>query len=112
MVWNALQLVAWGKMFASYSENMSYAQAVRETLDPTKPCDMCLGIAKAKTETEEKLPSQELQAAAKFVMMLHSAEPVVYGAPDNEWNEASPRTGPQRDHPVRLRPPRAAVLFA
>jgi hypothetical protein len=112
MAWNALQLVAWSKMFASYSENMPFAQALGEALDPTKPCDMCVGIAKARSETEKKLPSSELQAAAKLVLIVHAAEPLVFSAPRDEWNEVGSRTGPQRDRPVLRRPPRANPAFA
>jgi hypothetical protein len=60
---DALQVAAWGKMFAGYFGNMSVAQALSATFDPAKPCKMCIEIAKAKDATERQIPDQEQSAS-------------------------------------------------
>jgi hypothetical protein len=49
-VWDAMQIAAWGRMFAGYSETMGFSQALRETLDPAKPSENCGGNSKARNE--------------------------------------------------------------
>jgi hypothetical protein len=106
VIWEAMQVAAWGKMFAGYSESMSFSQALRETLDPAKPCDMCVGIAKAKSEAEKKLPSPEQQTAAKFVLIAHAVAQPIFRNERGDWINAPGRRAPSREDSVRLRPPR------
>lgn len=105
-LWDAMQMAAWGKMFAGYSGTMSLTQALRETFDPAKPCEMCLGIAKAKTDTAKQLPSSEQAAAAKFVLILHKADALVFTSVTNEWNATAVAAMTERTDPVPLPPPR------
>lgn len=105
-VWDAMQIAAWGRMFAAYSQTMAFSQALRETLDPSKPCEMCVGIAKARDEGHKDLPTREQQAAAKFVLISHTVDRPVFSNDPGNWLEHSMLPGPARTDPVPLRPPR------
>ena len=43
-----VQVFAWSRMFAGYTQTMTVGAALRETFDPAKPCELCLGVADAK----------------------------------------------------------------
>lgn len=105
-VWDALQLAAWGKMFANYSATMSVTQALKETFDPAKPCDMCVGIVKAKGETKENLPATEQQQTAKFVLAIHTVDSPVFANDMGDWLPAPSMRLAERTDPVPLQPPR------
>jgi hypothetical protein len=105
-LWDVMQCIAWGKMFAGYTETMSVAQALRETFDPAKPCDMCGSIAQAKDTAKEQLPGVEQRAAAKFVLALHTPETAVFSAEPGAWLPASMPSLMERTDPVPLPPPR------
>ena len=107
-VWDALQVAAWSKMFAGYSATMSVTQALQETFDPAKPCEMCVGIVKAKGESgSEPLPITELQQAAKFVLVFHSVDAPVFANDPGDWLPAPLARQTERTDPVPLQPPRA-----
>lgn len=106
-LWDVMQVAAWGRMFAGYSATMPLGEALRATLDPAKPCEMCVGIAKAKDETAKRALPNEQTAAAKFVLALPTGEAPVFQDVNVEWGRAIARVCPQRSDPVRLRPPRA-----
>jgi hypothetical protein len=105
-VWDVMQVAAWGKMFAGYSERMSVTQALQETFDPAKPCEMCLGIAKAKEATAKQTSAPEQGAAAKFVLAIHSADAPVFANDPGDWMSGPASSGRERTDPVPLPPPR------
>lgn len=105
-VWDVLQFAAWGKMFAGYSVTMSPAQALNETLDPAKPCDLCTGIAKARAGAKEKLPATEQQQAAKLVLALQAADSPDFAHDPGRWLPAPGMRRVERTDPVPLPPPR------
>jgi hypothetical protein len=45
--WDLVQTFAWGKMFATYSQSMSYADAARLTFTPGNFCGVCEFVADA-----------------------------------------------------------------
>lgn len=106
-LWDAMQVAAWGKMFAAYSESMSLPQALRETLDPSKPCAMCVGIAKAKDAAAKEVPGSDQSAAAKFVLALHVADAPVFANDRGRWVPSRLSEMPGRTDPVPVPPPRA-----
>ena len=104
-LWDAMQVAAWGKMFASYSESMSITQALRETFDGSKPCEMCVGIAKAKDATTKQMPATE-RGASKFVLAIHSVDAPIFTNELGDWPN-NPLAGlRERTDPVPLPPPR------
>jgi hypothetical protein len=101
-----MQVAAWGKMFAGYSGTMSIAAALRETFDASKPCDMCIGIAKAKHATEKELPATEQQASSRFVLALHVVNEPVFANDRGSWMNPPLAIVRERTDPVPVPPPR------
>ena len=107
VLWDAMQIFAWGKMLAGYTETMSLGAALRETFDPAKPCEMCVGIAKAKDATHKQAPAPESSAAAKFHLAMHPVEAPVFATPRTAWPVSRTMILLERTDPVPLPPPRA-----
>ncbi|MGH8018922.1 MAG: hypothetical protein ACREIA_11620 [Opitutaceae bacterium] len=106
-IWDAMQVVAWGKMFAGYTATMSITAALRETFDPAKPCDMCLGVAKAKHETSKELPPAGERAVAKFILAMNPPDNPVFWNNPGDWPRVVTALSMDRTDPVPLPPPRA-----
>ena len=106
-LWDAMQVAAWSKMFAGYAETMPVSDALRETFDASKPCEMCRGIAKAKNDTEKQLPLIEQSAAAKFVLVIQPVDAPVFANDRGDWRIVSLGGPCERTDPVPVPPPRA-----
>lgn len=91
-IWDLAQVAAWGKMFAGYSATLSVGAALRETLDPAKACELCLGVAKAKEQTTQRMPSST-QDATKLVLAIETEAVAVCAPAVQRW--------PVRTQPVR-----------
>jgi hypothetical protein len=105
---DVVQVVAWGKMFSAYSKTMPVTAALRETFDPTKPCEMCIGVAAAKEDLGQKnVPLTTEQGSNKLVLAFHRATPVILLKVSEEWPAALARTASVRSEPVPVPPPRA-----
>lgn len=106
-LWDVMQLAAWGKMFAGYSATLPLGEALRQTLDPTKPCEMCVGIAKAKDDAAKHTPAPEnASAGAKFLLALEGCDAPVFRRDAEVWAVLASAAPLDRGDPVRLRPPR------
>lgn len=105
-LWDAAQVFAWGKMFAGYAETMPVASALRETFDPAKPCDLCVGVATAKQAAQTQVPADNEGGHAKFVLALHLVESPAFAAAPAGWDALESSGGPVRIDPVPIRPPR------
>lgn len=103
---DALQVFAWGKMFAGYKETMSVSAAIKETFDPAKPCDLCRHVAKAKESAQDQLPPLGDNSAPKFVLSLHPTEPPVFADVPSAWVASPVMSVCQRTDPVPVPPPR------
>jgi hypothetical protein len=105
-IWDAVQVFAWGKMFAGYAGTMNVAAALRETFDPTKPCDMCLGVANAKETAKQQLPQSVERSAEKLLLALHTPARVVFENSPEAWPAALASAGAVRSESVPVPPPR------
>lgn len=103
---DALQVVAWGRMFAGYSETMTVSAALRETFNPAKTCPMCKSVAKAKATAQQQMPATSESSAPKFVLVLETPEPPVFASDPDEWIASPSMTVCQRTDPVPVPPPR------
>ena len=57
---NAMQVLAWSKMFFDYSEGRSLAEAAEMTFDGQHPCSMCLALEESREkEKEDPAPRPE-----------------------------------------------------
>lgn len=104
--WDVLQVAAWGKMFAGYSQTMSISSALLATLDPSKPCELCVGIADAKDAAKENAPASEQSRGVKFLMLAEAADLPVLRTDPETWLAAPAQTLAKRTDPVPVPPPR------
>ena len=110
-IWNAVQVVAWAKMFHDYSQVMPVAQALKLTFDGEAPCDLCTIAETGKDAAREQLPREEaLGATDKFVLSFQTAAPLVLTAPDSVWPGLVREAGLLRTESVPVPPPRTAVV--
>ena len=111
-VWDAMQVVAWGKMFADYAQTLSLGQSFRETMDPDKPCSLCLAISKARAAANQHRAAAESVAAQGWGKLLFTCPDrflFCFWTTTAAWGESPSSTGPERTDEVPLPPPRAAV---
>jgi hypothetical protein len=103
---DVVQVFAWTKMFTGYAQEMPVAHALKETFDPAKPCELCVGVAKAKDQAEKELPPAAQHDAAKFLLAIHAAETPVFANDHGEWMTGLEPVACKRTDPVPLPPPR------
>lgn len=104
---DGVQVFAWAKMFAGYSQTMSASAALRATFDPAKPCDMCIGVAAAKETARQQLPHVVEHSAEKLLLALHTPAPVIFVNSPGDWPAAFANVAPARERSVPVPPPRA-----
>ena len=103
---DAAQVFAWSRMFAGYSETMTVGAALRETFDPNKPCELCVGVAEARDAQDAAKAPLAAQNDVKLVLALEASPVVVFSAPASAWPAASPEPALVRRDPVPVPPPR------
>jgi hypothetical protein len=109
MVWNAVQLVAWAKMFHDYAQVMPVAQALKLTLDGSAPCDVCKFTEGARDNERQQLPREAALGAAheKILFVADTAPVSVLPAPAPAWPGLAHEAGRTRTDTVPVPPPRA-----
>ncbi len=104
---DAVQVFAWGKMFAENARTQPLGAALRATFDPAKPCEFCLGVAAAKETAQQQLPgSVDHASTEKLVLALHLSTRPFFVAPSADWPVTLASVPPSRTEPVPLPPPR------
>ena len=103
---DAVQVVAWGKMFAGYAGTMTVSAALKETFDPAKPCALCRHVAEAKESARQEMPSLGDNAGPKFVLALNISEPPVFTNDRGDWLASPSNSVCERTDPVPVPPPR------
>lgn len=108
-VLDAVQLVAWGKMFAGYSQVMPIGAALRATLDPSRPCDLCVAVVDMKANWgKQQLPNSgsEQNSMAKVVLALETPPQFVLPPTSESWPTVLASAAPSRTERVPVPPPR------
>jgi hypothetical protein len=106
VVLDAVQVVAWSRMFTGYLETMSVGAALRETFNPAKPCDLCVSVAKAQETAQKQLPAGVERAADKLVLACETPATIVFDRKTEPWPAVLASAAPLRTDPVPLPPPR------
>ena len=102
-----VQVFAWGKMFSGYVKTMPVAAALRETFDPAKPCDMCVSVASAKGDLEQKsAPATVARDGERLLLAFHTVTPIIFVKAKAEWPAALASVATVRREPVPVPPPR------
>jgi len=104
-----MQVFAWGRMFARYAHEMPVEAALARTLDPAKPCPLCMAVQQARQAGHEPSPASPPAPAAKLVLFSQPLEAVTPPAiPGRRLDTVSVRAAVRRD-PVPVPPPRGAA---
>jgi len=105
------QVFAWTRMYAGYAQTMSVGEALSQTFDPAKPCELCVAVLKARGASDDaaKTPSTTSVEIEKIVLIAQCAAPAVL-APDLEaWPVARHARADTRVDPVPTPPPRGGA---
>jgi hypothetical protein len=104
---DVMQMVAWGKMFSVYAKSMSLSSALKETFDPAKPCEMCVGVAAAKEDLGQKKLPVTIEPHDQKLVLAFDVPPmfVLVGMPES-WPAEPAMAAPSRNELVPVPPPR------
>lgn len=110
VVWNAVQVIGWAKMFHDYSQVMPAAQALTLTFSGEAPCDFCHLAESGQEATREHLPvNAALGGGAEKIFFVADCAPIaLIAAPDSAWPGVADTAGRLRTEAVPVPPPRAA----
>ncbi len=106
---DGLQVFAWTRMFANYTQSMSLTAALRETFDPAKPCELCIGVSNAKENVRQvAVPAaMERSSDKELVLALHTSAPLILTRAAERWPQSPARSCGIRAEDVPVPPPRA-----
>lgn len=107
---DTVQVFAWARMFAGYARTMSVVEAAIETMDPGKPCPICLAVRRARDSQRPKQPAVPPASVARMLLVPVQNEPFVLPSIRPEWPEAVPVAMASWLTPVSVPPPRAPNL--
>jgi hypothetical protein len=107
---DTVQVFAWARMFAGYACALPIGAALRATFDPSKPCELCVAVAKAQASERREAPAAPVRAGEKLVLVCAGLATVVFPADQEVWPRAEPEFAPARVEAVPVRPPRAALV--
>ena len=106
---DTIQVLAWARMFAGYTRTMSMAEAAVQTMDPDKPCAICLAVHRAR-EGEPRQQSALIPASVvKTLLASVQNEPFILPLIRPEWPDANPAQMPSWQPPVPVPPPRTPI---
>lgn len=106
-LWEVLQVVAWGKMFARYTQEFSVGAALARTFDASKPCELCKVAQRGHNAGTENEPAPASTGAGEKVLLaFHATAPLVIVAPDFSWPGVADDSGLTRTEAVPVPPPR------
>jgi hypothetical protein len=111
--WDLVQTFAWGRMIATYSESMSFTQAVQKTFSAGATCSVCEIVATAKSQdsthpTTPTAPGKTLEKI-HLVFATTPAAPLLISSASFSWS-LSDQTVPVSSRAAPpVPPPRALV---
>lgn len=102
-LWDAVQVVAWGKMMHDYSRIMTFSQALEKTFDGSGACEICAVVDEAK----QGQPAQQVERShEKVLLAVHTPEKFLMNVPAFAWPGVAHDSGLTRTDPVPVPPPR------
>lgn len=110
-VLDVMQVVAWGRMFAHYVNDMPVETALTRTFDPGKPCELCLAVQKARAAGREQSPAPTPGSSVKLALISQETEPMAPPAMPRSELEGLPVRGVVRCDPVPVPPPRGVATM-
>ncbi len=105
---NIVQAVAWGKMFTTYSQTMSYADAAKLTFATNNLCDVCELVADAEKSSNDSENAPGKSGVRKIQLTFDAVPQIVVTAPDSTpWSHSDLRMPPPSGAAPPSPPPRA-----
>lgn len=106
--WDIVQAFAWGKMFTTYSQSMSYADAAQLTFATNNLCDVCELVAGAEQSGRESENAPGKSGVSKIQLGFDAVPQIVVVAPDSSpWSPSELRMPPPSGAAPPSPPPRA-----
>ena len=104
--WDLVQTFAWGKMFATYAQSMSYTDAARLTFTADNFCGICEIVQEADSADESSAP---VKAGTREIPLALAAEkPLVLTRADiHLWSLSDPALPTTSGRSPPTPPPRA-----
>lgn len=106
-IWDAAQLLVWGKMFSDNARVMSVGAALAATFDPARACQLCAGVATAKETARQQLPQSVERSSEKLLLALPAPAPALSAPPAPAWPRPVAQRAIARTDAVPVPPPRA-----
>ena len=105
------QVFAWARMCAGYAQSVPLREAVKRTFDPSKPCEICSAVMKAREASADsaKAPLAASIEIEKIVLIAHRIEPVVLAPSLEAWPVLVHALAGTRCDPVPVPPPRGGA---
>lgn len=108
--WDLVQTFGWGRMIASYSKTMSFAQAVRLTFTPENMCGVCSAVATAKQQSADDTAVPGGKLDGKVLLVCSPASALIFAAPPvAAWPPGERALPPAERAAPPVPPPRALV---
>lgn len=108
--WDLLQVFAWSRMFVGYTQTMSVMEALTETFDAEKPCELCCLVQEAK-EREQSETALQPKLPEKMLLYWHCGSAFI--SPDilpPVWRSGDRLVPERRLIKPAIPPPRGLVL--
>ena len=107
-----LQLGAWSWMLATYSQESSLEQAIRETFGNERPCSMCQVIDAVEREQPDENEGKASFKTGDFKLITHAAAELIFPRVGQRKSARIPAAskGPVAPAEVPTPPPRMQLV--
>ena len=79
--WDLVQTFAWGRMFATYSQSMSFTQAAKKTFSSEGMCGLCETVASAKQQQDAADTRTPGSKAPVKIFLVSAPAALVFASP-------------------------------
>lgn len=110
--WDVMQVLAWGRMVAVYSQNMSVVEAVQLTFRREGMCDVCRLVESAKHQEQEQagaVPGADQREGKVLFFQPAAGETIRVAGADERWALTHDALPPSERAAPPAPPPRSAV---
>ncbi len=106
-IWDAVQVVAWGRMYATYASYLPAGEALARTFDGSKPCEICSVAQRGRDAQQQQQSPTAPTGGERLVLACEAPAPLILTAPDFAWPGVEHDSGLTRTDAVPVPPPRA-----
>ena len=106
---DTVQVYAWARMFVGYACTLPLAEAGIRTLDPDRPCPICVAVRRARETEPHNPPAVPPPSVVKALLLQVQNEDFVFPLIRPEWPDANPVRMASWLLPVPVPPPRTPM---